>query len=124
MKVIIIDPIQAEVREADWDGEMEQVYKWIGTSLLDHFTLYKDNLAVICWVDDIGLLNPKLPRWYCPLLYTQPIAGVGVLIAVKPESEDSDEERRDVPFTADEVQKNIKWGLLFNPHGPGAGGVH
>lgn len=101
-QVIVIDPLTATVREEEWDGSLEQLYKWMRCTFV-HRT--KEGL----WVDEDARMKPHQARWYHPAIYPQQILGVGVL------------EKSKKSMSVKSLQKEVQWGLLFDPHAPTRG---
>lgn len=104
MKVLVIDPVRARVTEGEWDGKsLKPLYDWIKTDIVE-----RTPGPHTIWVDEEGSMK-KLPVWFCTLLYPQPLVGVGVL-----------QVKKNSP-SKEAIEKTIRWGLLFNPHGPVGG---
>ena len=106
MKVLIIDPVTATIRNEEWDGrKLEPVYKWLRTDIVE---MVNGSHGRVIWADEEGLLKRANPQWYWGKLYPQPIAGAAMITG------------RSLP-TPEEVFKEIKWGLLMGPDTPTMG---
>lgn len=113
MKVLVIDPVTATIREEEWDGSLELLYKWIRTDIV---TPAPAGRGRTLWVDqEGGMKQGRVPQWFIPDVYPTIIIGPGVLsMGIKP--------RSDIPSELKgELEALVKWGLLYNPHGPVAG---
>ena len=116
MKVLLIDPVTATITDREWDGKLETLYKWMRCDMV--VPVKSPLTGVALWVDEEGLMKAdKTPQWFCPNLWPQKIVGAGVVTSVV--------QKRDVPSELKEkLMKDVRWGLLYNPHGPVAGGKH
>lgn len=108
-KVLVIDPAIMRVSEEMWeDCDFDQVYKWVGATMLDHATGKSEpNGDVACvFVDDMGLHTHK-PRWILSWFYPAPLAGAGVMFGAN-----ADGHTIDVPYSAAKIQEDIRWQQL------------
>jgi hypothetical protein len=108
-RVLIIDPVTAKIVEADWEGDFEQLYKWMRCT---YVTPAPSPLGVL-WVDEDATMKGPAPKWFLPEVYPLPITGAAVL-----------ELNPSVTLTVEEVYKAIKWGLLMGPDSATAPGKH
>ena len=112
VRVIVVNPAERTVEEHQWehnatDTGQAQLYKWIGTTLLDHTTTKRlsNGHMITAFVDDIGLSKPHLKGWFLPILYHSALRGTGVIIGA-----DKEGETIDCPWDAKFVRANILWG--------------
>jgi hypothetical protein len=111
-RVLVIDPVKGEVREINWDGNLEEVYKTVGVSILDHASgpvVGRKGERGVAFVDDGGLFTNK-PRWFWREFYPTPLVGIAFVFGA-----DARGETVDVPYRADDVLPQIGWELLMGP---------
>lgn len=105
-KVVVIDPVTATIREEMWNGKLDQLYKWTRCTFVRAAKAEANGL--ILWVDeDGGMKSKRTPQWFHPMIYPIPIVGAAVVSAANTKLPEN---------LKDELMKEMKWGLLFNPH--------
>lgn len=118
VKVLVIDVVRQEVTVQDWNpNDMNQIYKWVGTSGLDHaMGPTHRGRHVLIWVDDVGMYTNKM-RWICPTIYAGgPLVGNAVVLGI-----DNEGETVDVPLSADNLSIGFECPLAIMGT---AGGMH
>ena len=110
MKAILVDPGAPTVTEADYDGDLESLYRIIGCSLVDHVHLDGDisDGSNGMFVNDEGLLRDPPPEHFFTIETefgrTDPIPGKALIAGA-----DSDGNPTDTTMTPEEVKARIKW---------------
>lgn len=105
--VLVVDPRTATVTEEVWNGDIQILYDWIRTDIVQ--LLRHPATGVQLYVDEEARMKVNQAKWFDPFVYPQPILGVGVIL------------RNSKGYPSKDDLAKINWGLLFNPHGPMAG---
>lgn len=112
VKVLFIDVVKQEVTLQNWEeSDMEQLYKWIGTSCLDHVTGPEVNIRGdrgCIFVDDVGLYSNK-PSFWWPEFYHRPLVGNAIVFGGA-----ADGRTIDVPYSIEELDGKILFEDTLN----------
>ena len=111
MKAILIDPSAMSVTETDYAGELADLYRIIGCSLVDHVHLNGDIMedgSNGMFVDDEGRRRDPPPQRFFTIETefgrTDPIPGKALITGA-----DAEGDPVDTTMTTDEVKARVAW---------------
>ena len=84
-KTFLINAHKCEIREIEISGELEDYYKHIGCSMIQHVPSYTEGSPDL-YVDEEGLWN-KTGLWFVYAGFPQPLCGNAIAIGTDSEGE-------------------------------------
>jgi hypothetical protein len=88
-KAILIDPAEATIRQVDYDGDIQTIYRLLSSpwQRVGTFEAVRINdKDDVVYIDENGLLHdPMVPHWFAWEGYAQPLAGRGLILGTDDE---------------------------------------